>query len=163
MAKESTTTETLDDVLKNIHATIALTWMAYVANELQNFLQGSMPHLNSELKKKLFSPYGPFHSFSVQIDLCYAFELIPRDLWRLLHNLREIRNKFAHPLGVTTFDSEIMEKLFPKFPDFNEGEDRPKFFSRKSEEALQQVRKLGEINLLVKALKTHSAKQKASS
>jgi hypothetical protein len=162
MAEEPTLTEKIDDMLKNTHAMIALTWAAFVANKLQTFLEGRMPHLNHQLKKKFFSAYGPFHSFSVQIDVCYAMGMIPRELWTLLHNMRDIRNKFAHPDGPTTFDSEIMDKLFPKFLDFKKGEDRLRFFARKSQGALSEIVRLGETDLLIKAIKAHSAKQKAS-
>jgi hypothetical protein len=53
---------------------------------------------------------GPLSSFSAKIEIAYSTGLIPMGKRRDLHNLREIRNKFAHHIEPLDFsDPEIAD------------------------------------------------------
>jgi hypothetical protein len=55
------------------------------------------------VRKSLFKGYGPLSSFGAKIDLAYAMGLIPDGNHSLLHNVRLIRNSFAHDMGRMSF------------------------------------------------------------
>ena len=53
---------------------------------------------------KLFE-YGPLGSFAAKISLVYSLGLIPEWEYRHLELLRDIRNKFAHKIESSSFES----------------------------------------------------------
>ena len=58
------------------------------------------------LDKKLISGNGPLSSFSARIDLLMAFGFISEEVYKDLHLVRRIRNRFAHELELDRFDED---------------------------------------------------------
>lgn len=50
------------------------------------------------IDKKLICANGPLSSFSARIDILMGFGFISRDVYKDLHLVRKIRNRFAHDL-----------------------------------------------------------------
>ncbi|WP_410176763.1 DUF4145 domain-containing protein [Sinorhizobium medicae] len=48
------------------------------------------------LKGELFGRNGALSTFEGRIDICYTLGLIDERQAKLLHKVRDIRNKFAH-------------------------------------------------------------------
>jgi len=52
----------------------------------------------------LFDTFGPLHSFSGKVKICYAMDLIGKWMYRDLEIVRNLRNDFAHSVGAARFD-----------------------------------------------------------
>ena len=52
----------------------------------------------------LFGTFGPLSSFSAKLKICYAIDLIGEWVYRDLEIIRDLRNHFAHSVGVARFD-----------------------------------------------------------
>jgi hypothetical protein len=63
------------------------------------------------IENKLFKGYGPFASFSAKINLAVLVGVVPMDLAKNLHRMREIRNEFAHNLEPLSFRSQRIKAL----------------------------------------------------
>ena len=60
----------------------------------------------------LFDGYGPLSNFYSKIDIGFALGIYRSDERISLHNIRSIRNNFAHTLEPVTFlDDEVVKKL----------------------------------------------------
>lgn len=57
---------------------------------------------NEDIHRKLFTGYGPLSSLSAKIDLGFLLGIYPSRFHKMLHDIREVRNDFAHnPLPVS--------------------------------------------------------------
>jgi hypothetical protein len=57
---------------------------------------------NEDIQNKMFKGYGPLASLHAKIDLGHLLGLYPINVHRMLHEIRELRNDFAHnPLPVS--------------------------------------------------------------
>ena len=54
----------------------------------------------------LFDGDRPLSTFSARINAAYAFAYISKGVYRDLHAIRSIRNRFAHERGMLTFDDQ---------------------------------------------------------
>jgi DNA-binding MltR family transcriptional regulator len=86
--------EELDTMLKDLH-------LAHIE---------SVSSANSDLKKRLFSFYGPIGNFAARIQLAYVYGLISKPTYEDLERLREIRNVAAHTSQNFSFHN-IIEKI----------------------------------------------------
>ena len=98
--------------------------------------------LNSELEKNIFDGYGPLSTFSAKIDIAFALGLYNEETRKGLHNIRKIRNEFAHaPKPIKFYDQEIAvlcRKLPTKAPLGGNDSLRKMYidYLQKSEDAL---------------------------
>jgi DNA-binding MltR family transcriptional regulator len=69
-------------------------------NQLEILLRKSMLPEHSE---PLFGTYGPLSSFAAKIDLAVALALLSAEDAADLHNIRKIRNAFAHQIDSLKF------------------------------------------------------------
>jgi len=94
----------LDDCNKeNAHGTergTVLVGVSVLDDLLLRILQEFMID-DAEVTKKLFGSRGPLSAFSARIDTCFTLGLITQDEANILHKCRDIRNDFAHKIGVT--------------------------------------------------------------
>jgi hypothetical protein len=56
--------------------------------------------------KRLFRPEGPLATFSAKIDLGFMLGMYYEEFAKMLHSIREIRNKFAHDMRPLTLESD---------------------------------------------------------
>jgi len=74
---------------------LALVMAAYFDDLLDDLLRRSFID-NSGVADKLLGADRPLSSFSAKIELAYALGFITTPLYKQLHQIREIRNHFAH-------------------------------------------------------------------
>lgn len=107
----------------------ALMGASYVDDRLADLLKKKLL-LNSDLRERMFDYIGPLGSFSARINMAYAIGLIPANLRRELHVMRDIRNVFAHRAAHLTFESPeispLVDKLRLHFKEMSEPA-RPRF------------------------------------
>lgn len=82
---------------------LALVMAAYLDDLLDDLLRKSFID-DRAVAKELLDFNRPLSSFSAKIELTYALGLISNDLHRKLHQIREIRNHFAHASGAKDFN-----------------------------------------------------------
>jgi hypothetical protein len=58
------------------------------------------------INERMFGSMGALGSLSAKIDLAYMLGIFNRDVHQDLHVVRRIRNRFAHHLDVTDFNSQ---------------------------------------------------------
>lgn len=67
-----------------------------IEDALKHRLKEAMPNMDKKLDDELFGPMKPLSSFSSQIHMVYALDIVDKDEWRKLNYIREIRNRCAH-------------------------------------------------------------------
>jgi DNA-binding MltR family transcriptional regulator len=63
-------------------------------------------HQNKKLQDELFRVSGPLGNFGTKIDLAFLMGLVGKEGHRELDTLKNIRNRFAHYIEVTDFESQ---------------------------------------------------------
>ncbi|MBB4342132.1 hypothetical protein [Rhizobium leguminosarum] len=88
--------ELIKDLNNMSEAGIVMVLASRLEQSLEWILEGHMIEMPKDVRDKLFEGYGPLHSFSAKIDLCFAFGFITREQRKTLLNIKQIRNVFAH-------------------------------------------------------------------
>jgi DNA-binding MltR family transcriptional regulator len=92
-------------------------------------LQKRMSEMNRAHYDAFFGLNGPGGSLSNKIELFYAFGLCNDTLYKSMHDIRSIRNKFAHRIEPLSFDdpsiADLVDGLSPV--GFDLPERRQKF------------------------------------
>jgi DNA-binding MltR family transcriptional regulator len=116
--KREHTNEQIVAVLKEIDAQTdrgaAIVAAAVLEEILEITLQGRMVELNRKHYDVFFGLNGPAGNFSSKIELLFALGLCSESHYGLLHQIREIRNKFAHRIDSLDFDNELIAPLIDK-------------------------------------------------
>ncbi|GEM_PF-4038211 len=60
--------------------------------------------------KEMFSGGGPLSTFSAKINMCYRLGLISKTECKIIHCIRNVRNKFAHKLEGVSFDDNSIKQ-----------------------------------------------------
>lgn len=84
---------------------------AMIDEMLAVVLQSRMTAMNRAHYDAVFGLNGPAGSFSNKIELLYGLGLCNEAFYALLHNIRGIRNKFAHRIEPLTFDNPLIAPL----------------------------------------------------
>lgn len=66
---------------------------------------------DKDVANKLFKPSGPIGDFSAKVDLGLLLGLYDRPLCQIIHNIREVRNRFAHEVRAIDFNSKDIKKF----------------------------------------------------
>src|SRR5829696_108003 len=108
MAKKKTP-PVLDEFLDKFRETVnetdrgkALVLTAWLDDALEQFLRTRVVQ-EKKLIENLFDQDRPLGTFSARINVAYAFGLVSEGVYRDLHAIREIRNRFAHERNLISF------------------------------------------------------------
>jgi hypothetical protein len=82
----------------------ALIAQAYLEDRLVMAIKARLVH-NDEVLNRIFKGTGPAASFSSRIDLGILLGLYELETHELLHQIKEIRNKFAHRAEPLNFET----------------------------------------------------------
>jgi len=85
----------------DVHYAIAGT--AALDNSLRAALLSKMRPLSRAMRDRLFEGYGPLATVAAKIDLAYALEIIPKEIYDQLRKINKIRVTCAHSPELTTF------------------------------------------------------------
>jgi DNA-binding MltR family transcriptional regulator len=94
-----------------VDAQIAIVGAAGMEERLEGALLTKLRPLSRQMKDRLFDGYGPLASFSAKIDMAYALEIIPKEIYDTLRNINRIRVAFAHPKTVISFTDEKVSPI----------------------------------------------------
>lgn len=89
---------------------VILTSSAYLEDSLGRLI-GAYLVDNAGAKKMLDGFNAPFGSFSSRIAGAYALGLINEREYRMYETLREIRNDFAHNIGIRLDDQSVASRI----------------------------------------------------
>jgi DNA-binding MltR family transcriptional regulator len=159
----------MQDIVKFVHKLerlshpgIAMNLSAQLESMVREIIQGNMPNLSERSKAKLFENYGPLSSFSAKIDIAYALGHISAPEHRLLHAIRQIRNKFGHTIdSALDFEHSDLDDLLAKLPAPRKPDARRVVdFASAFIDCKVMLNKHLETNALIKALKERVDKRK---
>jgi hypothetical protein len=86
--------------------TVAIVGAAWVEEALGNAIE-SFLQSHSEAWKRLFKGAGPMNSFSAKIDLARLLGMVTNSIRTDLHDIRDIRNEFAHQIAHKTEHTKL--------------------------------------------------------
>jgi hypothetical protein len=124
---------------------------AALDGNLRNLLLMIMK-LSNNRAEQIFGSVGPLYHFSPKIDVAYAFKVIDEDLYNDLRIIKDIRNKFAHPEGLTDFQTRKIKDLVRKFKSWTSSSDEYALFIQRVQDCQSKLDALAERALVVHAL-----------
>lgn len=95
------------------HASIILS--TQLEGELGEAIEVRLPRRDKKSLERLYSRDGPLASFYSKIELASALAIIDEDSRSDLHDIRGIRNAFAHARKALTFETPQIAKLIGQF------------------------------------------------
>ncbi len=101
----------LEDMRHENARVVSIVIGALVDTQLQAAILTSMRKLNGEISRKLFDGYGPLATCAAKIDVGFALGLYESGARKDLITLNRIRNRFAHELGIQTFEHPEITEL----------------------------------------------------
>lgn len=88
---------------------------AMIEESLARALQSKMRPISRTLRDRIFDGYGPLSNIAAKIDVAYALDLLPQDMYDDLKTINKMRVRFAHSTKIRNFDdpeiAELTEKL----------------------------------------------------
>ncbi|UVK36839.1 Abi family protein [Mesorhizobium sp. AR10] len=124
---------------KRSHAGFALVAGQILDTTLEEVLVNHMPGLNKDMRKRLFSGFGPLATFSSRIHIAEALGLIDKTFAKELHKMRVIRNMFAHSMRTLHFEDEKVLELLAKLSEPSNGRLPQKHFVEAVAEAVKAL------------------------
>jgi hypothetical protein len=106
--KEGIPVDTFDQLEHDSDRAAGVVAGSFVEQRLTELLRSRWPQtpLRKKLDDRLTHPGAALGSFSVKIDVAYLFGLITDVARNELFQMKEIRNCFAHNLGISSFDHQ---------------------------------------------------------
>lgn len=95
---------------------------SYIENYLAVFLEALMVDTSKDLRERIFGAHGSLNSFAQRIDFAQAFGHLSPNICHDLHQVRKIRNHFAHhPKEASFAESPVREYLrsMKLYPDWH--------------------------------------------
>ena len=80
-----------------------------VENAMENAIRARLLPVSKAHNGKLFGDRGPLGTFSAKIDLGFSLGLFGKAALSDLHNIRRIRNRFAHDFDVDFAQDEVIK------------------------------------------------------
>ena len=115
--KKATTPPDLDGFLDMIRQTKdepdrgrALVLTAWLDDALDQYMRTRVVD-DKKVIESLFDGDRPLSTFSARINAAYAFAYISNGVFRDLHAIRNIRNRFAHERALLTFEDQSIKDM----------------------------------------------------
>ncbi|WJR66969.1 hypothetical protein QTA58_22720 [Neorhizobium sp. CSC1952] len=89
------------------HRGLVLVWASIIDDVLMRMLNEHFVALNPRQRDALFGPNGPLNEFSSRTKMLRALGILHSDEVAVIDDLRRIRNKFAHALGISLNEPEL--------------------------------------------------------
>lgn len=97
--------QTVRRELENMSDRATIIVMASILDvQLENLLKAYL--IDCTESATLFKANGPISTFSSKISMCYCLGIISKHEFETINILRRIRNRFAHEIKVTSFDTD---------------------------------------------------------
>jgi hypothetical protein len=122
----------IDEAIKNLsklqartHAGTVLYTVAFMEEELGKALLSKMRPLSQGIKKEIFGGYGALDGLRKKADIAYAFKFVEQRTYDDLRIINNIRNKFAHPEELWSFESEPIKDMCANLSTFEVAQRSP--------------------------------------
>lgn len=129
----------------------ALVIAGLIDDELQKLLLSAMRTLSNKMAERLFEGYGPLKDFAAKIDIAFAFKLIDQQTHADLRIIKDVRNKFAHPIHYVFFNSPEIIKLCEKLSNYQKDGDCEIFYRSRAVECVNLIRASADKHILASA------------
>jgi hypothetical protein len=101
-----------------------LVWTSIIDDILRNSLTLFFADAGDNVIRKLLDPSRPLGSFSSRIDLAFALGIIDSTEHRLCHSMRDIRNSFAHGVGVSLEEESFQQRCVNLYEQLVDGNSK---------------------------------------
>jgi hypothetical protein len=108
--------EAIDEIERQNDRGAAIIGAIFLEERLEHVIRERLIFRNRNIEKKLFNDLGPLSSFSSKIDLGHLLGMYNIYHHGLMHQVRKIRNKFAHSISSLTFSHADIKPLCDKLP-----------------------------------------------
>lgn len=98
---------------------VALIAGAFLEQRLEEAIKALLVK-NTHVENQMFKGKGPLATFSAKIDIGLLLGLYEERTAKVLHNVRKVRNEFAHKLGRATFETQNIRALCNNFAPVRE-------------------------------------------
>lgn len=116
-------TEIVDEMEKETDRGAALVGAAFLDDMLSLLLEAAL--VDEDISKAFLTESGGISEFGIRIKLAYCMGLIGPIMLQDLNLVKEIRDEFAHNLGILDFNTEIISSYCSKLSTYSP----TKFFS----------------------------------
>jgi hypothetical protein len=107
---------------------------------------------NNKAERMFDGPVAPLYHFSPKIEIAYAFKVIDEDLYNDLRIIKDVRNKFADPEGLTDFQTPKITELVRKFKSWTSTSDDYALFFQRVQHCLSELGSVGQRHLTAQSL-----------
>jgi DNA-binding MltR family transcriptional regulator len=111
-------------LLLDNQASTAIIFSSALEEHLRLAMVVKMPNMNSRVEQTLFTGYGPFSTFQGKIDVAFALGIFTDKQSKDAHNIRRIRNKFAHTATKLNFETPTVIELCKKLSTYDASETK---------------------------------------
>jgi hypothetical protein len=144
------------DMSRQTEPTYALVSASTVEDWVRHALIAKMRNdLSSKLSERLFEGYGPLSSFSGKIDIAYALNIFPTEIYNDLRAIKDIRNKFAHAKDYLHFNSVELAPDIQKLTGWSTGSNPQTLFIERVNACVEVCKKHLETAALVAAVRAY--------
>jgi len=83
---------------------------AFLDDKLKQLIEKRLVE-DKKISRRAFDFNGPLGTFSSRIDFAYLIGILPKNAQKDLHNIRAIRNQFAHHASPLSYEDEKVKTL----------------------------------------------------
>jgi DNA-binding MltR family transcriptional regulator len=141
-------------LLLDNQASTAIVFTSALEEHLRIALAAKMPNTNSRVEKILFEGYGPLATFRSKIDVAFALGIFTDKQTKDAHNIRRVRNKFAHTAKKLNFETPTVIALCKKLSTYDSKETKlMNTYVKAIDELVEHLNKEFKTSVMVRALR----------
>lgn len=145
--------EVVGELVLDSQASTAIVFSSILEEHLRAAMAVKMPNINNRVGKVLFEGYGPLATFRSKIDLAYALAILTKEQFDDAHNIRKIRNKFAHTSKKVNFETPTVIEICKRLSTYDVKEKKLlNVYAAAIDALVQHLSKEFDIGVVVRAL-----------
>jgi len=151
----------LGTLLLDSQASTAIIFTSALEEHLRAAMAMKMPNMNSRLEQILFEGYAPLATFKSKIDVSLALGIFTEQQAKDAHNIRKIRNRFAHTAKKLNFETPTIIALCKKLSVYDDKETKlMKTYVKAIDDLVEHLNKEFKTSAIVRALRDRAGEGK---
>jgi DNA-binding MltR family transcriptional regulator len=146
--------EAVGSLLLDSQASTAIIFTSLLEEHLRAAMAVKMDKMNSRMEKILFEGYGPLASLRSKIDVALALGILTDNQYKNAHNIRKVRNKFAHTPKKLNFETPTIAEICKRLSTYDGKEMKlMNTFVKAIDELVEHLNKEFKTAAMVRALR----------